>query len=142
MAKLYKARLFRLELEDDEENEYEVYRVGTVIVSRKGKDCKEFLYGVNLPVFDSKGGKLFNHSDCKGAFCVSFYAGEDIKSEYMILREDLSKKNIMTKKDLIKFNYDSYANMAMKIRQYEEAPVKKLFKTKNGVVYGKSIGRG
>ena len=54
MAKLYQARLFRLMLENEETSQYEAYRVGTVIVSRKGKNCKELLYGINLPVFISK----------------------------------------------------------------------------------------
>ena len=105
MAKLYRARLFRLMLEDEDSNDYEVYRIGTVIV-------------------------------------IHFYNETNVKDEYIVLREDLSEKNLMTKKDMIKFDYDSYASMAMKLKQYEEAPIKKLFKTKNGVVYGKSIGRG
>lgn len=142
MAKLYKARLFRLMLEDEDSNDYEVYRIGIVIVSRKGKNCKEFMYGVDLPVFDSQMGGIYNHSDPIGDFGIHFYNETNVKDEYIVLREDLSEKNLMTTKDMIKFDYDSYASMAMKIRKYEEAPIKKLFKTKNGVVYGKSIGRG
>lgn len=141
MAKLYRARLFRLMLEDEKNNKYEAYRIGTVIVSRRGKKCKEFLYGVNLPVFDSKKGYIYDTGEHVGSFCVHFYDDKDAKDEYIVLREDLSEKNLMTKKDMIKFNYDSYANMAMEIKQNEDAPVKKLFKTKNGVVYGKDIRR-
>lgn len=141
MAKLYKARLFRLMLEDEENNKYEAYRIGTVIVSRRGKNCKEFLYGVNLPVFDSKMGRIDDTGEHVGSFCVRFYDEKDAKTEYIVLREDLSEKNLMSKKDMIKFNYDCYASMSMKIKQYEDAPVKRLFKTKNGVVYGKDIGR-
>lgn len=142
MAKLYRARLFRLMLEDEENSQYEAYRIGTVIVSRKGKNCKEFLYGVNLPVFDSKMGYIIDNDEHIGSFDIRFYDDKKLKGEYIVLREDLSEKNLMTKKDMIKFNYDQYASMAMKIKQYEDAPEKKLFKTKNGVVYGKSIGRG
>lgn len=142
MAKLYRARLFRLMLEDEENSQYEAYRIGTVIVSRKGKNCKEFLYGVNLPVFDSKMGYIIDNDEHIGSFDIRFYDDKKLKEEYIVLREDLSEKNLMTKKDMIKFNYDQYASMAMKIKQYEDAPEKKLFKTKNGVVYGKSIGRG
>ena len=141
MKKLYKVRLFRLMLEDEENSQYEAYRIGTVIVSRKGKKCKEFLYGVNLPVFDSKMGYITDNSEHIGGFSVGFFDEKDANTEYLVLREDLSEKNIMTTKDMIKFNYDSYANMAMKIKQYEDSPVKKLFKTKNGVVYGKDIRR-
>lgn len=141
MAKLYKARLFRLMLEDEENSQYEAYRIGTVIVSRKGKNCKEFLYGVNLPVFDSKMGYIIDNDEHIGSFDIRFYDDKKIKEEYIVLREDLSEKNLMTKKDMIKFNYDQYASMTMKIKQYEDAPEKKLFKTKNGVVYGKNISR-
>ena len=142
MKKLYRVRLFRLMLEDEENNKYEAYRIGTVIVSRKGKNCKEFLYGVNLPVFDSKMGYIIDNDEHIGSFDIRFYDDKKLKEEYIVLREDLSEKNLMTKKDMIKFNYDQYASMTMKIKQYEDAPEKKLFKTKNGVVYGKSIGRG
>ena len=141
MAKLYRARLFRLMLDDEDSKDYEVYRIGTVIVSKKGKNCKEFMYGVNLTVFDSQMGGIYNHSDAVGDFGIHFYNETEVKDEYIVLREDLSEKNLMTKKDLIKFNYDSYASMAMKLKKYEEEPMKKLFKTKNGVVYGNSIGR-
>lgn len=141
MAKLYKARLFRLMLEDEENNKYEAYRIGTVIVSRKGKNCKEFLYGVNLPVFDSKMGHITDTSEHIGGFLVDFFDEKDANTEYLVLREDLSERNLMTTKDMIKFDYDQYASMSMKLKQYEDAPGKKLFKTKNGVVYGKSIGR-
>ena len=141
MTKLYKARLFRLMLENEELSQYEAYRIGTVIVSRRGKNCKEFLYGVNLPVFDSKMGRIDDTGEHVGSFCVHFYNEKDVKNEYFVLREDLSEKNLMSKKDMIKFDYDGYASMSMKIKQYEDAPVKRLFKTKNGVVYGKDIGR-
>ena len=141
MAKLYKARLFRLMLENEEMSQYEAYRVGTVIVSRKGKNCKEFLYGVNLPVFDSKMGHITDTSEHIGGLSVDFFDEKDANTEYLVLREDLSERNLMTTKDMIKFDYDQYASMSMKLKQYEEAPVKKLFKTKNGVVYGKDIGR-
>lgn len=140
MKKLYKARLFRLMTEDEESNRYEAYRIGTVIVSRKGKKCKEFLYGVNILVFDSKMGHITATSE-HGGFSVDFFDEKDANTEYILLREDLSERNLMTTKDMIKFDYDGYASMSMKIKQYEDAPVKKLFKTKNGVVYGKDIGR-
>ena len=142
MAKLYKARLFRLMLEDEETNQYEAYRIGTVIVSRRGKNCKEFMYGIKLPVFDSKMGCINDTGEHIGSFCVRFNDEKDTQNEYIVLREDLSDKNLMTNKDMIKFDYDQYASMAMEIKQYEETPIKKLFKTKNGVVYGKDIGRG
>jgi hypothetical protein len=141
MAKLYRARLFRLMLEDEENSQYEAYRIGTIIVSRKGKNCKEFLYGVNLPVFDSKMGYITDNSEHIGGFSVGFFDEKDTKNEYIVLREDLSDKNLMTNKDMIKFDYDQYASMSMKLKQYEDASVKKLFKTKNGVIYGKSVGR-
>ena len=141
MTKLYKARLFRLMLENEEMSQYEAYRVGTVIVLKRGKKCKEFLYGVNLPIFDSKIGRIDDTGDHVGSFCVRFYDKKDAKAEYIVLREDLSEKNLMSEKDMIKFNYDCYASMSMKIKQYEDAPVKRLFKTKNGVVYEKNIGR-
>ena len=141
MAKLYKARLFRLMLENEEMSQYEAYRVGTVIVSRRGKKCKEFLYGVNLPVFDSKMGHITDTSEHIGGFSVDFFDEKDANTEYLVLREDLSERNLMTTKDMIKFDYDQYASMSMKLKQYEDAPEKKLFKTKNGVVYGKSIRR-
>lgn len=142
MKKLYKARLFRLMLEDEENNKYEAYRIGTVIVSRKGKNCKEFLYGVDLPVFDSKMGHITDTSEHAGGFLVDFFDEKNTNIEYLVLREDLSERNLMTAKDMIKFDYDSYASMTMKIKQYEDESEKRLFKTKNGVVYGKNIGRG
>lgn len=142
MKKLYKARLFRLMLEDEENNKYEAYRIGTVIVSRKGKNCKEFLYGVDLPVFDSKMGHITDTSEHVGGFLVDFFDEKNANIEYLVLREDLSERNLMTAKDMIKFDYDSYASMTMKIKQYEDESEKRLFKTKNGVVYGKNIGRG
>ena len=139
MKKLYEVRLFRLMLEDEENNKYEAYRIGTVIVSRKGKNCKEFLYGVNLPVFDSKMGHITDTSEHIGGFLVDFFDEKDANTEYLVLREDLSERNLMTTKDMIKFDYDQYASMSIKLKKYEDASVKKLFKTKNGVVYGKDI---
>lgn len=141
MKKLYKARLFRLMLEDAETKTYEAYHVGTVIVSRKGKKCKEFLYGVDIPVFDSKIGYINGMGEHVGSYYVNFLDEKKVNSEYMVLREDLSDNNVMTAKDMIKFDFDGYANMAMSLLQREEEQ-KRLFKSKNGVVYGKSIGRG
>ena len=141
MAKLYQARLFRLMLENEETSQYEAYRVGTVIVSRKGKNCKELLYGINLPVFDSKMGRIDDMGEHAESFYVRFYNDKDVKDEYLVLREDLSEKNLMSQKDLIKFDYDGYASMSMEIKQYEDVSVKRLLKTKNGVLYGKNIGR-
>ena len=86
-------------------------------------------------------GYITDNSEHIGGFSVGFFDEKDANTEYLVLREDLSEKNLMTKKDLIKYNYDSYDSMAMKLKKYEEEPMKKLFKTKNGVVYGNSIGR-
>ena len=48
----------------------------------------------------------------------------------------------MKMKDVIKFKPEDYASTASKMIRYDQAPVKRLFKTKNGVVYGKDIERG
>lgn len=141
MKKLYEARLFRLMLEDEKTKKYEAYSIGTVIVSRKGKKCKEFLYGVDIPVFDSKIGHINGMGEHVGSYYVNFSDEKKVNSEYMILREDLTDKNVMTTKDMIKFDFDGYASFTMSLVQREEEQ-KRLFKCKNGVVYGKSIGRG
>lgn len=127
---LYKARLFRLMLEDRENNKYEAYKIGMVIVSKRGRNCKEYLYGVTIPVCDSKIGEIHETGDHIGSYNIRFYNDKNVKKEYIVLGEDLTEKNKMTTKDLLKFNFNCYANMAMKLMKYDETPVKKLFKTK------------
>ena len=129
MKKLYKVRLFRLLMDPIVSSKYEVYTVGSVIVSKKKNNCKEFMYGVNIPIVDVE-------IDRDG---LAFLTEEEAKVGYAVLKDDFNEKNILkTQKDLIKFNFDTYAEMTMKLIQFE----KNLNTEEKGVMYGKSIRRG
>lgn len=131
MKKLYKLRLFRLMLEYAENSTYEVYRIGTIVATRKKDKCREFLYGVDIPIVDIDMEYNFDKEGVQ-------LTDEDAKMGYVVLKSDFIDKNkLETEKDLIKFNYDAYADMTMKLIQSEN----KLDCEEKGVVYGKSIRR-
>lgn len=138
---LYELRLFRLMEEDRDVRLYEVYRVGTIIASRGIFNCKEYLYKGKIPIVDRKKDYTCEIGEHVGSYNLHLNS-KIAKTGYVVLKEDFCKKNKIKMKDVIKFKPEDYASMASKMIRYDQAPVKRLFKTKNGVVYGKSIERG
>ena len=141
MKKLYKVRLYQVGYYYYlDHNYYEVSHIGTIVAYKKRKNCKEFLYGVDIPIVENGLSSYFDAEEDMHNDIIRLSEAEK-KVGYIVLKDDFNEKNVLNKKDLLKFNYDCYASMSMKIKQYEDAQVKRLFKTKNGVVYGKNIGR-
>lgn len=129
MKKFYKVRLFRVMGKTDvESSNYDIMNVGLIIARKKGKGCRESLYEMDVPVIN---GELNSSRDCEYDYSMQLSLKE-AECEYFTLREDFSLENIVTKKDMIKFDFDSYASFAMNIMQINR-------KLEEGVVYEKSI---
>ena len=138
MKKLYCVRLYQIYGPYYlDHNKCEVMNVGNIIVSKKKKYCRECFYNVDIPIVSSP----FNPED-DGKNELIFIPNEDRKVGYFVLKSDLSEENIVTKKDILKLNFESYADMSMKIIQLNNELDKEIEKDNKGVVYGKIIRRG
>lgn len=135
---LYRVRLFRLMEEDKNMGLYEAYTVGTIIASNGIFNCKEYLYKGKIPIVDRRKDYACQTGEHVGSYQIHL-TPNIIKIGYIVLDEDFSKKNKMSKKDLIKNDPLLYASMAMKLLKAEQTPFKRLLKTRNGVVYGRDI---
>lgn len=134
MKKLYRVRLFRV-MDKITSSKYEVCCFGTILVSTKKKDCREYFYELDIPVVDSE----LEH-DAKNTIPMNLVTMslEKEKKDYIVLSEDFKEKNLIkTKKDLLGFNFNPRTNYAMGIVER----LKELEEFEKGVVYGKSIGR-
>ena len=141
MKRLYRVRLFRRDYSYYLNNsKYELDEVGLIIASKGRKKCREYLYGVDVPVVNSQLSYYFDVEEDMRNDIISL-TEEEAKAEYFVLASDFSERNILTKKDLIKFNFDCYAEMSMKEIQLNKELDKEIKKKTKGVVYGKSVGR-
>ena len=121
MKKLYCVRLFRLLMDPTVSSKYQVYTVGSIIVSKKKKNCKEFLYGVDIPVVDIEIDANNN----------AYLSPEESEIGYVILKDDFTERNrLTTTKDLMKFNFDSYAEISMRLVKFEKETHKNYLKRK------------
>lgn len=131
MKKLYRVRLFRI-MDEVDSSKYEVYGFGSIIVSKTKKDCKEYLYELNIPVVDSKLECDFTNNIPMNIVTIPL---DNLKSEYIVLKDDFNEKNrIKTKNDLLKCNFDSRINPTMGVVER----LKKLEDFEKGVVYEKN----
>ena len=137
MKKLYCVRLYQIYGPYYmDHNKCEVMGVGYIIASKKKNSCKECFYNVDIPVVSSP---FTPEEDGKNEL-ISL-SKEERKVGYFVLKSDFSEENIVTKKDILKLNFDSYADMSMKVIQLNNELDKEIAKDNKGVVYGKGIRR-
>ncbi len=142
MTKLYRVRLFKKGYYYYlDHSKYEVEEVGLIIASKRRKKCREYLYGVDIPIVHQQISSYFDVEEDAHNDIISL-TEEEAKNEYFVINSDFWERNLLTKKDLIKFDFNQYAEMSMQVIQTNNELDKEIKKDKRGVVYGKSIRRG